>query len=358
MGVLWCCVASSGKSLHTSGSLMMPVVYPTVRNLPGTIALEVGALEILSIGAGIHAGIVSNSHIRFQEPTDQEEHRWLMLGLMVVVIAEAALVGYLLILHVRRRALEQELERRVEDLTAELGERGRVENDLRRTSDGLHRLSRHLLSVQEDERRRIARNLHDDIGQALSATKINLQFMHRNANDAEQRIRDSVATLDCTLSHIRELSFDLHPSVHDDVGLATAMQRFLERFQKRTGIHCTLSPVALPHRLSLSLDIVCFRVLQEATACIAKYSRANALTVTLRYTDQSIEMEIADNGAGFDPEQIKTGDRSSLSLGLAGIEERVSHAKGTLGVFSTPGGGTRLLAIFPYTLPHPGEVTR
>ena len=141
---------------------------------------------------------------------------------------------------------------------------GRRETEHQRAEDTLQMLSRRLLEAQESERRAIARELHDELGQALQALKINLQTVQRFPKESAQRIEESIAIVDHALQQVRTLSVDLRPSLLDDLGLVVALEWYVDRQAQRVGFvgHCVANPPDL--RVDPTVEIVCFRVVQEA----------------------------------------------------------------------------------------------
>ncbi len=145
----------------------------------------------------------------------------------------------------------------------------RRETEHQRAEETLQMLSRRLLEAQESERRAIARELHDELGQALQALKINLQTVQRFPKESAQRVEESIAIVDHTLQQVRTLSVDLRPSLLDDLGLVIALEWYVDRQAQRVGFvgHCVATPPDL--RVDPTVEIVCFRVVQEALTNIA-----------------------------------------------------------------------------------------
>jgi GAF domain-containing protein/anti-sigma regulatory factor (Ser/Thr protein kinase) len=218
----------------------------------------------------------------------------------------------------------------------------------RRATDDLAMLSRRLLEAQETERRTIARELHDEIGQNLTALKINLQSMGRGgaARDVA-RVADSVEIVSELIGHVHDLSLDLRPSVLDDWGLEAAVRSYAEQQTARAGVRLELVSSLGEARFEAQTETVAFRVVQEAVVNVIKHAQAVTLRVELTCAADALAFTIADDGVGFDVVAAREAARRGASLGLLGMEERVRLADGVLDVFSAPGQGTRVVARLP-----------
>jgi signal transduction histidine kinase len=212
----------------------------------------------------------------------------------------------------------------------------------------LHRLSSQLINAQEEERRNIARELHDEVGQVLTAIKVELAIAQR-AIEAEgghaQVLQDARSIADGALHTVRDLSHLLHPPLLDDLGLPAAIEWYLRGFSKRHDIRVDLLHDPMPERLGPETEAAAYRIVQEALTNVAKHARATTCRVYVQRLPNTVLITIEDNGAGFDPTEVaRTADRG---LGLIGIRERASHLHGTLRLESTPGKGTRLTVELP-----------
>jgi signal transduction histidine kinase len=225
----------------------------------------------------------------------------------------------------------------------------RVNRELELSHERLRALSRRLLEVQEEERGRLARDLHDDIGQALTALKIQLGSLDRAAADpvARQRIAECVETTQHTLERVRQLSLSLRPSQLDDLGLAAAVRSHLDRQARLAGLAAHFDGAGAPGGLSRDTETACFRVAQEAINNVLRHARARNLWVALSSSAGALALSVRDDGAGFDLEAARRKALSGASLGLVGMEERIALAGGTLELHSAPGEGTALVATFP-----------
>jgi signal transduction histidine kinase len=251
--------------------------------------------------------------------------------------------------NILRRA---EIERSNEQLTRELEALNRsLEAQVRTRTGELQALSMRLLRVQEEERRTIARELHDHLGQLLTGLRFQLEAAHRTAPPGLQAaLKESLATSDEILRFLREMTQQLRPRVLDDLGLAPALEWHLNLFQRQTGISVALDVSLPPGRLPGDLETAIFRVVQEALTNVARHAGTTAATVTLAADGNQLIVEITDRGRGFDTEAVQA---RRDSLGLTGLCERVILAGGRPEIFSRVGQGTRIHAEFP--LPPPPD---
>jgi signal transduction histidine kinase/GTP-sensing pleiotropic transcriptional regulator CodY len=214
----------------------------------------------------------------------------------------------------------------------------------------LQTLSARLLAVQEAERRRIARELHDEVGQALTAVKINLQMLKQPppaAGVTEARIDETLGILDRTLRDVRQLSLDLRPSLLDDLGLIPALQWLVRVRAERAGLSGTVLADLPEGAVPDDLAITCFRVAQEAVTNVMRHAHATHVWVELRLRHGELELEVRDDGVGFDVATAYQLARSGASLGLLSLDERVELAGGRSVIESGPGRGTTVRAWLP-----------
>ncbi|HEX7043830.1 MAG TPA: PAS domain S-box protein [Burkholderiales bacterium] len=234
----------------------------------------------------------------------------------------------------------------------DITERKRAEQRLREYAHRLESLSQRLLEAQETERRRIARELHDQIGQDLSVIKINLQALKRlpGATAFGGHLDETVRIVEGVLATARNLSVELRPSMLDDLGLAAALRWYLDRQAQRAGVALHFAVDSFELRLAPAIETACFRLAQEALTNILRHAEARHVDVTLRACGQELEMRIMDDGRGFDVEAARMRASRGESFGLLGMEERALLAGGRLEILSAPGEGTQVVARFPLTL--------
>ena len=223
--------------------------------------------------------------------------------------------------------------------------------DRKRAQEALQIYSHRLMEVQEAERESIARELHDEIGQDLTAVRVNLETLLRSHRDASWLgpVDESLVMVNEALRRIRELSLELRPALLDDLGLASALRWYVDRYTQRTGIAAELlNGFEDNGRLSRELETACFRIAQEALTNIARHAQANSVSVQLECGLEKLFLTITDNGVGFDS-GVLTGVSSASSMGLRGMKERALAVNGNIEIESTPDLGTRVRAIFPIT---------
>lgn len=233
---------------------------------------------------------------------------------------------------------------------------GRLEDRLRRqrakdvqNTHDLQHLSAKLLNAQEEERRSIARELHDEVGQALTAIKVELAVAQRaidGAGGAANALEDVRSIVDGVLHTVRDLSHLLHPALLDDLGLAAATEWFLKGFGKRHGVRADLLHHRMDERLGPETEAAAFRIIQEALTNVAKHAKAASCRVYLQRLTNTLLVTIEDDGIGFDPADTRSAD-GTHGLGLVGIRERVAQLHGTVRLESGSGKGTRLTVEVP-----------
>jgi len=221
----------------------------------------------------------------------------------------------------------------------------------KQTQDTLRMFSRRLIEAQEDERQRISRDLHDQIGQALTAVKMNLHSVQRVCAEPEasHRIKDNIDAVDEALRLVRDLSVDLRPPLLDDLGLATALCWYLDRFARRSGLAAEVT-IEMPNqneRFSRELETACFRIAQEAFTNVARHARAKRVSLQLTREETLLEMIIRDDGAGFDPAALRKRAPRAATLGLLGMQERAHAAGGQVQIHSEPSKGTEIRFSVP-----------
>ena len=242
----------------------------------------------------------------------------------------------------------------VADRAATVIEHARLFDQVRAGRERAQNLSQQLLEAQEAERRRLARELHDEIGQALTAVKLNLQGVQRAADPAiAGRLDESVAIVDRALQQVRNLSLDLRPSMLDDLGLVSALRWYLDKQAQRAGFvgEFVAGPMAI--RAPANLETACFRVAQEALTNIVRHAKAKHVRMELREAGGELSLFIRDDGVGFDVAAARQRAVGGGSLGLLGMQERVVLSRGRIDIQSAAGRGTEIHVRLPLvpTLP-------
>ena len=228
-------------------------------------------------------------------------------------------------------------------------ERKQAEAKRKEYSLKLQVLSRRLVEAQETERRNIARELHDEIGQALTVMQLNLQAMLEspNANGLTPRLNENLKVVERVLEQVQDISLDLRPSILDDLGLEPALRWYTERQAALVELKVEFHADRLEQRLDPMVETECFRVAQEALTNVVRHARAKVVTVELRKEDGQLHLRVRDDGVGFDVAPVREQAVRGTSLGLLSMEERASLAGGGLEFKSTPGQGTEVHAWFP-----------
>ena len=230
----------------------------------------------------------------------------------------------------------------------DVSERVAAEAALKRSREELREFSVATNAVREQEKSRIARELHDELGQSLTALKIDLAWLRERLKadrEASVKIASMQGLLDSTVASTRRISSDLRPLMLDDLGLVAACDWLVQSFRTRSGVACSFEmrgdlELADPHATAV------FRVLQESLTNIARYAQASQVEITLRRAGGRITLAVKDNGAGFDPGEPGKPN----SYGLVGMRERAYLLGGSAGVESAPGKGTTVRL----ELPEPG----
>ncbi len=249
------------------------------------------------------------------------------------------------------------LERRNRELLALQTEREKALLEARASQEALHgaygrlrSLTRQLEDAKEEEKRRIARELHDELGQLLSAIKINLKALGRLGDRVEERgerIADAIALVDEMIGHVREMALDLRPPLLDELGLVPALRGYAEGQSMRTGVAISVEANADSERLRPDTAIAAFRIVQEAVHNALRHASARHLTVSVRRDPTRLQLRVHDDGRGFDLDEALGRAATGRHLGLRGMRERVEALGGRLEIESTPGHGSEIRASMP-----------
>lgn len=242
------------------------------------------------------------------------------------------------------------LKRLVPAINRELGEaesrkERRMADEARRRAElEMHSLARRLVRLQEDERRAIALELHDQVGQNLAMANSLLSLARRTSTGSVVSLVEQTQVLvKETIGQVRSLSLELRPSMLDDLGLESALSWLFERYSATTQIKVQFRQVGLTHPLPPEISIVAFRIVQESLTNVARYAGVNEVQVSARLNPRSLSFSIEDRGKGFNPAKLRIG----ASNGLSGMRERARLLGGTLRVKSAPGAGTTIRCRLP-----------
>jgi len=217
------------------------------------------------------------------------------------------------------------------------------------TTRQLKALSMRVLQVQEQERRRVAVELHDELGQALTAIKINLQLGERFKDKAPANLYDeNLRIVEDALQQVRTLATALRPSMLDDLGLAPALKWLAEQSASRSGFEVKFHHERTLERLSSDIETACFRIVQEALTNIGRHTQAQHVDISLRREAGHMVLLVADDGCGFDPAAMRERAATGASLGVLGMQERATLVGGQLDIRSTPGQGSTVELRCPW----------
>jgi signal transduction histidine kinase len=311
--------------------------FPALRNDPRFVE----ALLVPFRYRGLPVGTVWVVTHRFDRKFDREDER------LIRTLAAFASAGW------QSWRAQVELERRVAERTAELSEMNLVlqsEIDRRkRTEEERVRLLRRIALAEEDERRRMAREMHDQLGQQLSALTLKLAALKADCGEqAELRIQiESLQTIAKQLDEdVDFLVWELRPAALDDLGLVAALSQYVRNWSKHFGVSAELHASGIEKdRLTIEMETALYRIAQEALNNVAKHARAQKVDILLECHSGQISLIVEDNGVGFEGERmLGAGDRG---MGLIGMRERAALAGGTLVVESNPGSGSTIAVRIP-----------
>lgn len=228
----------------------------------------------------------------------------------------------------------------------DITDRKLAENEITTMKESLEKLNQHLDEIREEERASIAREIHDQLGQSLTALKIDVEWLHDRLSGvpAEMlKLQGMSELITIMIKDVQRIASELRPSILDDLGLISAMEWYIREFEKRTGIHCRLKldNIQFPNeKKSLTL----YRILQEVITNVSRHANAKNVTVKFKRVEDSILLEVTDDGIGMSKEVID----SHKSLGLIGIRERLKKHNGNLEIQSPAKKGTRLSITIPF----------
>lgn len=238
----------------------------------------------------------------------------------------------------------------IEGIARDITGRVRAEQELKTSYEQLKTFSSMILNAQEEERIRLSRELHDEVGQALTAVKIDLQVIKedfkRKGLGFQERLSESVRLVDLTLERVRKQAVSLRPPALDHMGLVAAVQNMAQGFSRRTGIGAKIIAEDEIVRFSKEIEIALFRCVQESLTNIARHSGAKKVAIEFKYLPDRVQVSIKDDGKGFEPDVL---DPSSGRLGLVGMRERVKLLNGNLIIESKPHRGTHIAIMIPLT---------
>ena len=265
----------------------------------------------------------------------------------IPLLAKDHLSGALLLLPAGNPALQQHREAFYGTLGRQIGallQNVSLYKEVREGREQLHQLSRQLVTVQEAERRSIARELHDEIGQALTGLKLTLEMSSRlQVEDAEAALCRALELVQGLIKQVESLSLDLRPAMLDDLGLLPALHWHCKRYTTLTGIQVQLDHSGVGGRFPTEVEITAYRIIQEALTNAARHAKTDRVAVRLWATREILGIQVADSGCGYDPAAAV----EAASSGLTGMRERASLLGGHLAVETAPGSGTSITVDLP-----------
>jgi signal transduction histidine kinase len=313
------------------------ILSPTIEGVP----LWMGVSNRLFSLTAIWLPVLFFLHQRRAEDTLQRAHDDLEARVQART-QELATVNQTLIAEIAER-METERSLRASEAVLQASQR-----ELQQSREDLRALAGQLLTAQEEDRRRISRDLHDDINQRLAMLSMDLRRMEKDPSSDPAHLRDEIRRVSECLTavsdDVRQMAYRFHPSILDDLGLVKAVRRLVDDFSARTGIKSTYVHKDPLTALPAEPTICIYRVVQESLSNIARHAQASHVEVELICEDNVVSLSVRDNGVGFD-----TGHLAQVGghLGLLSMKERVRLAKGTLDVESAPTHGTQIRVDIP-----------
>jgi signal transduction histidine kinase len=228
-----------------------------------------------------------------------------------------------------------------------ISERKAVEESLRESNERIHNLAVHLQSIQEEERKRIARDIHDEFGQVLTALKYDLSWVIKNMPEDNIRLVETSKKMSKFIDHavktVQRISLELRPALLDELGLVAAFEWFCKDYQRRTSIKCSIICETDETALDKDLSTAVFRAFQEALTNVARHAGATRVDISMKELDGELVFRVVDNGRGITKKDIN----STKSYGLIGIKERFYPWKGEVEITGEKGKGTTVSVRVP-----------
>ena len=301
------------------------------------IAAATGKIQFVDCIQEIHK-IVGNemrSHGHYSVPIISREK---ILGVLIIYVEEGR----------ERSSIEEEFLSAVANTIAGIIEHKRVEKELKSSREELRNLLDHMHNVREIERSRIAREIHDELGQSLSLLQIDLFWIENNLTEECSSILEKVTvmskSIDDMVEVVQKIATELRPGLLDDLGLAAAIEWHANEFQNRTGIQCILNLGKLDFPVSRNISTAIFRIFQEALTNIMRHSEAKVVRINLNLVEEKLKLTVMDDGKGISRKQIS----DCKSIGIIGMRERIRFLNGKFEVRGAPGKGTTVTVTVPF----------
>jgi len=328
-------------------SPLLPIVVLKIASYGLIYSADVGLLSLLTTSTlALALGLVDGFGW-WPSPSVEEVS---MLSRMRIALAFNILIfGIMIGGSLRIFAVLQQREARLDEL---MRDKDRLYRESLRHQQNLRELSRNMMQTSEATMRHLVRELHDDLGQALTAVRMDLGMIDRELgrdSPLRPRVKEARDQIGSVLQSLRNLSQLLRPPVLDDLGLVPAIQWYAERFQERTGIELTLDTDGIPERLSQPVEVALYRVFQEALTNISRHAEAHHIAARLHSDGTTVHMEICDDGRGFDPRSLEESTAPDRGIGVVGMRERIATYGGDFHIESTPGNGTVVRLSIPFT---------
>jgi signal transduction histidine kinase len=307
-----------------------PAAPPPQIDLPSTLTFDAVQLRRWNIS---ESKLPAGSLVLNRELPAWRRSLWTLLATVVLVAVQGAVIGALLVQRRSRRRIEAALRN--------------TEEKVRASYDEVRDLAGRLISAREGERTRIARDLHDDIGQRVASLSIALSRIQRQIPDASNSARQSLSDLEQQSTQLsadlRHLSHELHPGALEHLGLLEALRERCDDFRQESGLSVQLDVAEAWRDVSDAVALCLYRVTQEALRNVATHAKAQNVTISLDQLNGHVVMHVTDDGCGFDP----AAKSRRLGLGLVSLNERVHMLGGTLDITTARGAGTRIAVRLP-----------
>jgi signal transduction histidine kinase len=351
-GWVWFDIAANllpiALAAHWSGGLYSPLVPAFVLKIVSYGLIYGADIGMQTLAATITAGLVLlGLDLAGWVPTPGVQQVSLLVRQRLILAFEGLIFGIIIGGGLHFFRILQDRESR---LAETVGEKDSLYQQSLQHQASLRRLSRGMMQVSERTLHRLARELHDDLGQALTAVRMDLGLVERElgpAHPVRDHVHEARDQIGAILQSVRNLSQLLRPAVLDDLGLVPAIQSYIARFAERTELAVRLEVPPAETRLPRPIEVAVYRVLQEALTNVARHAHATQVHVCLGVADGAVELSVHDNGNGFDAPAFLQRPIADRGMGVIGMRERVATYGGQFAVDSGPGRGTRIELTIP-----------